>query len=125
MSKNRTNSTILFTDVLKNFHFIPETPIIPNIRILSEPAVLIISSNCNFQKEKNLNKKKNEIKLSTLEQRTKNEKSYQKLIEKMCFEIKMRKKEKNSRRRVFSDMVQFRRNKNSIFSFLEKRTNKL
>ena len=55
----------------------------------------------------------------------KNKEVYRKLIKKMCFEIKMKKKQDNLRRRVFSDVLEFRTNRNSIFSFLEKRSNKL
>ena len=71
MSKNRTNSSLLFKDLFKNYDYFPETPIIPNIAILSEPAVLVIPPNQNFEKKLSLKEKKTEKNIRCNDQKKK------------------------------------------------------
>ena len=120
MIKKRTNSAFLYTDILNNFDYTPETPRIPFIKILQQPSVLEIPSKMTVNFLKNTQNRKKE----TTNRNKKKEEIFNKLVENMCFEIQLKKSQNQSRKRVFSDMTHIRNRKNSIFCFLENRIKK-
>ncbi len=120
MVKNRTSSMRNFDDLVRKPHEEPETPMIPNLRILEKPSQLKLPKMKVKNKEIHLEKEEEEILKSQKE--LQNRRIFHNYILRTEEDLRITKESffNLNRRRIFSENSDsFFGNKNSIFSFMK------